>query len=86
MRKNIALLTIFLLLFANNYQAIASVPDNLPQRPNIVYILVDDLGWGDIKAFNPDSKLQLPSIDKLAAEGRVFYDAHSPAAHAAGCR
>ena len=86
MSKIIDLLTIFLLLFANNYQAIASVPDNLPQSPNIVFIMVDDLGWGDLKAFNPESKLQLPSIDKLAAEGRVFYDAHSPAAACAPSR
>lgn len=86
MWERTVLLVVFLLLLVGNEQVIASVPNNLPQRPNIVFILVDDLGWGDIKAFNPNSKLQLPSIEKLAAEGRVFYDAHSPAAVCAPSR
>ena len=45
--------------------------------PNIVYILADDLGYGDISILNRDSKLQTPSIDKLASEGITFTDAHS---------
>ena len=46
-------------------------------QPNIVYILADDLGYGDVSALNPDSKIETPHIDQLASEGMVFRDAHS---------
>jgi len=48
--------------------------------PNIVYILTDDLGYGDVSALNPDSKIPTPNIDRLAASGMVFTDAHSGSA------
>ena len=47
-------------------------------KPNIVYILADDLGYGDVGVNNPDSKIKSPNIDKLASEGMRFTDAHSP--------
>ncbi len=50
-----------------------------PDRPNIVYILSDDLGYGDVSALNPDSKIKTPNIDKISQEGMVFRDAHSNA-------
>ena len=49
-------------------------------RPNIVYILADDLGIGDVKAFNPDGKIATPNFDRLADEGMMFTDAHSGSA------
>jgi arylsulfatase A-like enzyme len=52
-------------------------PDKLP---NIIYILADDLGIGDVRAFNPGSKIPTPNIDGLAKEGRRFTDAHSGSA------
>ena len=48
------------------------------ELPNVIYILADDLGYGDVSAYNPDSKITTPSIDKLAGEGMRFTDAHSP--------
>ncbi|MCP4310874.1 MAG: arylsulfatase [Bacteroidetes bacterium] len=48
------------------------------ELPNIIFILVDDLGYGDIKAFNPESKISTPHIDKLAESGMMFTDAHVP--------
>ena len=48
--------------------------------PNVVTILADDLGYGDVQAMNPDSTLPTPSIGSLAAEGMRFTDAHSPSA------
>ena len=48
--------------------------------PNIVVILADDMGYGDPGAWNPDSKVPTPHIDRLAAEGMRFTDAHSPSA------
>lgn len=52
-----------------------------PARPtNIVFIMGDDLGYGDPHCYNPDSKIPTPHMDRLAAEGIRFTDAHSPAA------
>ncbi len=51
--------------------------DDIPLRPNIVYILADDLGYGDISALNSESKIKTPTIDRLCSEGMVFRDAHS---------
>ncbi len=50
------------------------------KHPNIVFIMADDMGYGDVKYLNPDSKIPTPNIDKLAAEGMLFTDAHSPSA------
>ncbi len=49
-------------------------------KPNIVYILADDFGYGDARCYNPDGKIPTPSIDRLAAEGLLFTDAHSGSA------
>lgn len=49
----------------------------MTQRPNIVFIMADDMGYGDVGAFNPDSKIPTPNMDRLAAEGMAFTDAHS---------
>lgn len=49
-------------------------------RPNVILILADDLGWGDPRCYNPDSKIPTPHLDRLAAEGLRFLDAHSPSA------
>ncbi len=48
------------------------------QLPNIVYILADDLGYGDVSIYNPAGKIATPNIDKLAMQGMRFTDAHSP--------
>lgn len=48
------------------------------QAPNIVYILADDLGYGDVSVYNPTGQISTPNIDKLAAQGMRFTDAHSP--------
>jgi arylsulfatase A len=45
--------------------------------PNIIWIMADDMGYGDVGAFNPDSKIPTPNMDRLAAEGMCFSDAHS---------
>ena len=47
-------------------------------RPNIVYILCDDLGYGDVQAYNTTrGKIATPNIDRLASEGMRFTDVHS---------
>jgi arylsulfatase A len=54
--------------------------DERTDRPNIVYILADDIGYGDVGCYNPETKLPTPHIDQLAAEGMRFTDAHSAVA------
>lgn len=49
------------------------------EQPNIMIILTDDLGYGDIACYNPESKVPTSNIDRLAAQGMRFTDAHSPA-------
>lgn len=47
-------------------------------KPNIVYILCDDLGYGDVHCLNPGrGKIATPHLDKMAAQGMIFSDAHS---------
>ena len=48
------------------------------EQPNIVVILVDDMGYGDPGCFNPQSKIPTPHIDSLASDGMRFTDAHAP--------
>jgi arylsulfatase A len=50
------------------------------RRPNIVFILADDLGYGDVTCYNGESKVPTPHIDRLAAAGIRFTDAYTPAA------
>lgn len=50
------------------------------KNPNIIVILADDMGYGDLQCYNAESKIPTPNMDKLAAQGIKFLDAHSPAA------
>ena len=50
------------------------------ETPNIVIILADDLGYGDLGCYNAESKIPTPHLDRLAKEGARFTDAHSPSA------
>lgn len=52
--------------------------DTPANHPNIVFILVDDMGYGDPQCFNANSKIQTPNIDSLARDGMRFTDAHAP--------
>jgi arylsulfatase A-like enzyme len=47
------------------------------EKPNIIIVLADDQGYGDVTANNPDSKIPTPNLDRLAAEGMRFTDAHT---------
>jgi len=49
-------------------------------KPNIIFILADDLGYGDVSCYNSDGKIPTPNLDKLAAEGLRFTDAHATSA------
>lgn len=48
------------------------------ELPNIIIILADDMGYGDVQAFNPDSEVPTPNLNKFSEEGIMFMDAHTP--------
>ena len=67
----------FLAVIACSLPVLADAPAN---APNIVYILCDDLGYGDVHCLIPEGKIATPQMDRLAAGGMIFTDAHSSSA------
>jgi arylsulfatase A len=48
------------------------------EKPNIVLVLADDMGYGDVQALNPESSIATPNLNHLADQGITFTDAHTP--------
>ena len=69
------------LLLSSGFWTLGSVAAG---NPNILFILADDLGYGDLRSYNPESKIPTPHLDTLTREGMRFTDAHSggPLCHA----
>tara|TARA_R110002096_G_scaffold173997_4_gene349587 strand:+ start:25131 stop:26663 length:1533 start_codon:yes stop_codon:yes gene_type:complete len=66
------------LLFALSLVFLAINFGAAADRPNIIFIMCDDLGYGDVQCLAPEtSKIATPHTDQLAAEGMIFTDAHS---------
>lgn len=57
----------------------SSITITAQEKPNVVIILADDMGYGDVSAFNPNSKFRTPNIDSIGRNGIIFTDAHSTA-------
>src|SRR5258708_63127 len=58
--------------------ALAADPAPTTPKPNIIYILCADLGYGDVQVLNPGrGKIATPNIDKVGSQGMIFTDAHS---------
>ena len=55
-----------------------SPADQSDRKPNIVFVLADDMGYGDVGCYNPRSRIPTPNMDRLAAQGVRLTDAHSP--------
>jgi len=60
----------------------SKLPDSVQdaKKPNIIFIMADDMGYGDLGCYNKNSKIPTPNMDALAADGIRFTDAHSPSA------
>ena len=65
---------IFLFLLSATHASAATAHD----KPNVVVFFMDDMGYGDCRAYNPESKVALPNIESLAAQGMRFTDAIQP--------
>ena len=65
------------LALAGQAGSLAAAP---AQPTNIVFIMADDMGYGDPRCYKPASQIPTPNMDRLAAEGLRFTDAHTPAA------
>ena len=77
MRRTLFFVAASLLIATRPFQTHSATD---PQSPNIVVILADDFGVGDIQAHYPDNKIPTPHLDRLVREGTSFTDAHSPSA------
>lgn len=72
-----AIITTVLALLTVSLLTGCSVEDSGQDFPNILFILTDDLGYGDVACYNPESEIPTPNLDRLASEGMRFTDAHS---------
>lgn len=68
------------LLITSSFILAPTVAYSGENKPNIIFIMSDDQGYGDVSSFNPNSKIKTPGIDRLAQEGMIFTDAHSASA------
>ena len=66
----LGIIILFVLTLTSCYQS-------YPEKPNIIFILADDLGYGDVSCYNGDSKIITSNIDNLATQGIMFTDAHT---------
>jgi arylsulfatase A len=56
-----------------------SKEESSDQKPNIIFILADDMGYGDVASLNPRSRTLTPAIDRMVSEGITFTNAHASA-------
>ncbi len=73
--KPLAALTFFALLMGP-FVPVSATENNKP-LPNVLVLYADDLGFGDLGCYKPDSKIPTPNLDKLARSGMRFTDGHS---------
>ena len=87
MRRHVIELTVAasLATFTASGRSMASPEPAAPARPNVIFILADDLGWAELGSYGQE-KIRTPSLDRLAAEGVRFTQAYSGSAVCAPSR
>lgn len=60
------------------FTIVTTATDARADRPNIVLIMADDMGYGDVGCYNANSKIATPNMNRLAQQGMRFTDAHTP--------
>ena len=76
MNKWLKVSGVFIVVLLFTQSCVAEQRKIIP-APNIVVIFADDMGYGDVSALNPDSRIQTPNLDDMAKDGMVFTDAHT---------
>jgi arylsulfatase A len=71
---SILIITAFIIACAT--QKVKNIAANKSKKPNIIYVLADDLGYGDLSCFG-QQKFKTPNIDRMAAEGLTFTQSYS---------
>ena len=56
-----------------SYRPPRSLADDSGLKPNIIFIMADDMGYGDIQAYNHESKIDTPNLNQLAKQGSEIY-------------
>ncbi len=84
-RIGLCLLLHFAALVATAREACATLATSDAQRPNIIFILADDLGYGDLGCYG-QKRIKSPNLDRMASEGLRFTDAYAGAPVCAPCR
>jgi len=77
---SIQLFTIAVVVTITQAVAVESVSAAPVERPNIIFIMADDMGYGDARCNNPQSQIPTPALDRMAREGMRMTDAHTPSA------
>lgn len=70
--------TVGLNILLSSLLTILCVDQAFAAKPNVILVMADDLGIGDISPTNPNCKIKTPTLQKLADEGLTFLDAHTP--------
>lgn len=68
---------VILILFSCGSKTTKEEKSDVVKQPNIIYILADDLGYGDIQKFNSEGKIPTPNLNSMAENGVMFTDAHT---------
>ena len=78
-KMNKRILLLISIFFMSSQLIVINAQNNArsKSKPNIIFILADDLGYGDVSCFNENSKIKTPNMDKLASDGVMFTDAHT---------
>jgi arylsulfatase A len=83
MRLSVSVLAVLAVSFLTDNSHLIDLVANHPiavDRPNVIIVMADDLGIGDISPTNPACKISTPNLQTMAAEGLTFFDAHTPSA------
>lgn len=80
MALKIVFAIIIYILYNENREVERQMGNKLSQTPNIIYILADDMGYGDVSCLNENSKVNTSHLDRMAEEGMAFTDAHASSA------
>ena len=81
MKRTLFILTCSLVLAPIAARQDVSAAPGKKLQPNILIILADDMGYGDVAILNQDSRIPTPNLDRFAKQGVIFTDAHSSSSY-----